>query len=185
MRTAAGARARQHEQSRVPSLRRHQAHYVLQTAGCARRLRPISPRYNGSPFRSMSVCTALASMWCGLDYSWTCGSTLKRRPREPRLSILCESTTSSSASLLTPTCLAYVIHIAVMFDRTRNTISLTRLAKEMKAARLIQGQEAAELDALLAEAAPIAEKVNILRHSAFAHRICVASRMMRFSSWPR
>lgn len=65
---------------------------------------------------------------------------------------------------------AYVIHIAVMFDRTRNTISLTRLAKEMKAARLIQGQEAAELDALLAEAAPIAEKVNILRHSAFAHR---------------
>ena len=65
---------------------------------------------------------------------------------------------------------AYVIHIAVVFDRTRNTISLTRLAKEMKAARLIQGQEAAELDALLAEAAPIVEKVNILRHGAFAHR---------------
>jgi hypothetical protein len=37
---------------------------------------------------------------------------------------------------------AYVMHIAAMFDRTKDTISLTRLANEMKAARLVQGQEA-------------------------------------------
>jgi hypothetical protein len=66
--------------------------------------------------------------------------------------------------------LSYVIHIAAMFDKTRDTISLTRLAKEMKVAGLIQGQEAAEVGALLDEAAPIAAKVAILRHNAFAHR---------------
>ena len=31
---------------------------------------------------------------------------------------------------------AYVVHIAAMFDRRRDTISLPRLAKEMKEARL-------------------------------------------------
>jgi hypothetical protein len=65
---------------------------------------------------------------------------------------------------------AYIVHIAAMFDKTRDTISLTRLAKEMKAARFIQGQEIAEIDAVLAEAAPIVEKVTVLRHHAFAHR---------------
>jgi hypothetical protein len=65
---------------------------------------------------------------------------------------------------------AYVIHIAAMFDRTKDTISLTRLVNEMKAGRFIQGRDAAEVDALLAEAAPIAEKVTVLRHRAFAHR---------------
>src|ERR1700730_11416885 len=39
---------------------------------------------------------------------------------------------------------AYVIHIAAMFDKTRGTISLTRLANEMKAARLIPGEQAQE-----------------------------------------
>jgi AbiU2 len=65
---------------------------------------------------------------------------------------------------------AYVMHIAAMFDRTKDTISLTRLVNEMKAARLIQGQEAKQIDGLLAEAAPIADKVAVLRHHAFAHR---------------
>jgi hypothetical protein len=65
---------------------------------------------------------------------------------------------------------AYVVHIAAMFDRRRDAISLQRLAKEMKAAGLIQRQEAAEVDALLDKAAPIAAKVTILRHCAFAHR---------------
>jgi len=65
---------------------------------------------------------------------------------------------------------AYVIYIAAMFDKTKDTISLTRLASEMKAAELIKGQQAAEIDALLAEASPIVEKVSILRHNAFAHR---------------
>jgi hypothetical protein len=65
---------------------------------------------------------------------------------------------------------AYVVHIAAMFDSRRDTISLPRLAKEMKVARLLQGHSAAEVDLLLAEAAPIVEKVAILRHCAFAHR---------------
>jgi hypothetical protein len=65
---------------------------------------------------------------------------------------------------------AYVIYIAGMFDKRKDTISITRLASEMKTAGLIKGQQAEEIDALLAEAAPIAKKVTILRHKAFAHR---------------
>jgi hypothetical protein len=64
----------------------------------------------------------------------------------------------------------YVIGMAAMFDRRKDTISLTRLAKEMKMARIIQGQIPKEVDALLAEAAPIVSKVEVLRHYAFAHR---------------
>jgi hypothetical protein len=65
---------------------------------------------------------------------------------------------------------AYVVHIAAMFDRTKDTISLTRLTNEMKKGRLIHGQAATEVHALLGEAAPLASKVAILRHHAFAHR---------------
>jgi hypothetical protein len=65
---------------------------------------------------------------------------------------------------------ACVVHIAAMFDRRRDTISLVRLASEMKTAKLTQSQTIAEVSALLAEAAPIVEKVTILRHYAFAHR---------------
>ena len=65
---------------------------------------------------------------------------------------------------------AYIVHIAAMFDRRKDTISLPRLAKEMKMSRLLQGNSAAEVDRLLAEAAPIASKVLVLRHYAFAHR---------------
>jgi AbiU2 len=70
---------------------------------------------------------------------------------------------------------AYVVHIAAMFERRRDTINLMRLAHEMKAARLIPVQVIAELDALLAEATPIASKVTILRHYAFAHRSATIS----------
>ena len=65
---------------------------------------------------------------------------------------------------------AYIVHIAAMFDRRKDTIRLPRLAKEMKMSRLLQGNSAAEVDRLLAEAAPIASKVLVLRHYAFAHR---------------
>jgi HEPN superfamily AbiU2-like protein len=65
---------------------------------------------------------------------------------------------------------AYVVHIAGMFDKRKDTISLTRLAREMKAAHQIQGQAITEVDALLAQATPVASKVIILRHNAFAHR---------------
>jgi hypothetical protein len=65
---------------------------------------------------------------------------------------------------------AYVMHIAGMFDNRKDTINLTRLAREMKAAHQIQGQAITEVDALLAQAAPVASKVTVLRHNAFAHR---------------
>jgi hypothetical protein len=57
-----------------------------------------------------------------------------------------------------------------MFDKRKDTINLVQLAREMKAAHLIQGQAITELETLLAQAAPFASKVTILRHNAFAHR---------------
>src|SRR5437870_1242716 len=65
---------------------------------------------------------------------------------------------------------AYVIYMAGMFDKREDTISLKPLTREMKDAAHIKGQDAAKVDALLAEAKPIADKVTILRHKAFAHR---------------
>jgi hypothetical protein len=70
---------------------------------------------------------------------------------------------------------AYVVHIAAMFDKRTDTISLVRLAREMKKACLIQRQAITELDGLLAEATPIVSKVAILRHHAFAHRSATIS----------
>ena len=66
--------------------------------------------------------------------------------------------------------LAYVMHIAAMFDRRKDTISLIRLSHEMKAADQIRGQVTIEVDTLLAQAIPIVSKVTTLRHYAFAHR---------------
>jgi hypothetical protein len=65
---------------------------------------------------------------------------------------------------------AYVMHIAAVFDRRRDTLSLPRLSHEMKTAHQIQGQVSKEVDTLLAKAAPIITKVTTLRHNAFAHR---------------
>src|ERR1700722_12540079 len=45
----------------------------------------------------------------------------------------------------------------------------------MKAARLIRGEAIKALDELLTEAAPIASKVTVLRHYAFAHRSATIS----------
>jgi uncharacterized protein YfeS len=65
---------------------------------------------------------------------------------------------------------AYVVYIAGMFDKRKDTINLIRLSQEMKAAHLIQGQTITEVDALLASVTPLVSKVTILRHNAFAHR---------------
>jgi AbiU2 len=66
---------------------------------------------------------------------------------------------------------AYVVHIAGMFDKRKDTITLTRLAQEVKAAaHQKQSRGIAEVDALLAKATPMASKVIVLRHNAFAHR---------------
>jgi hypothetical protein len=66
--------------------------------------------------------------------------------------------------------IAYVIYMAGVFDKRRDTISLPPLVREVKAAGQLKGQDAATVDALLVEAKPIADKVLILRHKAFAHR---------------
>jgi AbiU2 len=65
---------------------------------------------------------------------------------------------------------AYVIYMAGVFDTRRGTISFPPLVREAKAAGQLEGQEAAAVDALLVEAKPVADKVLILRHKAFAHR---------------
>jgi hypothetical protein len=65
---------------------------------------------------------------------------------------------------------AYVIYIAGVFDERRDTISLMHLPAETKVAGHLKGRDATEVDALLATAKPIVDKVKILRHKAFAHR---------------
>ena len=66
--------------------------------------------------------------------------------------------------------LAYVIYIAGAFDKRRGTISLWFLVPEVKKEGGINSQSAATIDALLAEAKALADRVGILRHEAFAHR---------------
>jgi hypothetical protein len=65
---------------------------------------------------------------------------------------------------------AYVIYVAGVFDKSRGTISLGRLAREVKVANQLSDQYLAHIEALLAQASPIADKVAILRNNAFAHR---------------
>ena len=65
---------------------------------------------------------------------------------------------------------SYVIYMAGVFDKRDDTISLKPLVPEIKEAGHVKGEDAAKVDALLAEAKPIADKVIILRHKAFAHR---------------
>jgi hypothetical protein len=65
---------------------------------------------------------------------------------------------------------AYVIYMAGVFDKRRDTNSLARLIREVKSAGQLKAHDAAIVDALLTEAKPIADKVIILRHKAFAHR---------------
>jgi hypothetical protein len=65
---------------------------------------------------------------------------------------------------------AYVIYMAGVFDKRADTVSFAPLVREVKAAGHLKGQDAAVVDALLVDAKPIAEKVIMLRHKAFAHR---------------
>jgi hypothetical protein len=65
---------------------------------------------------------------------------------------------------------AFIVHIAALFERRQDTINLPGLAKELKQSNLISAQTAAETDALLSQAGPLAKKVCILRSNLFAHR---------------
>src|SRR5258707_14629511 len=70
---------------------------------------------------------------------------------------------------------AFVVHTAALFEKRRDTINLPSLLKEMKTANLISAQDAAEVDALLAQAKDVASKVTILRSNLFAHRSATLS----------
>lgn len=64
----------------------------------------------------------------------------------------------------------YVIYMAGVFDKSKGTISLASLIREVKAEVHLKPHDAATIDALMVEAKPIADKVTILRHKAIAHR---------------
>jgi hypothetical protein len=70
---------------------------------------------------------------------------------------------------------AFVVQLAGLFEISPKTINLRRLVNEMKADNMLPSKAAAEIDALLSEAEPLAKKVIILRSSLFAHRSAVIS----------
>lgn len=66
--------------------------------------------------------------------------------------------------------LTYCIYIAGVFERRRDTINFAALIRDMAAGGHLQGSHEAAVSALISAAEPIAKKVTILRHNAFAHR---------------
>jgi hypothetical protein len=69
---------------------------------------------------------------------------------------------------------AFVVHVAGLFEKRNDTINLRRLANEMKVANM-SSKTVDEVDALLREAEPLAAKVFVLRNKLFAHRDDVLS----------
>jgi hypothetical protein len=65
---------------------------------------------------------------------------------------------------------AFIITIAVLFDKTRNTISLHHLVREMSRNKQLSQQAQAEVNELLNKVKPLETKIIVLRHKAFAHR---------------
>jgi AbiU2 len=65
---------------------------------------------------------------------------------------------------------AFIVHIAALFEKRRDTINLPDLARELKQSNLISAQAAADIDVLLSHANQFAPKVCILRSNLFAHR---------------
>lgn len=64
----------------------------------------------------------------------------------------------------------HVIYMSGVFDKTKGTISLLPLTREAELAGILKAPDATLANALLIQARPIADKVAILRHNAFAHR---------------
>jgi AbiU2 len=65
---------------------------------------------------------------------------------------------------------AFIVHIAALFEKREDTINLPGLATELKQSNLISAQAATDVDALLGQADKMAPKVHILRSNLFAHR---------------
>jgi hypothetical protein len=70
---------------------------------------------------------------------------------------------------------AFVVSIAAIFDKRRDTINLRLLAREMARGKLLSTQTQIDVDALFSQAEPLVSKVAILRHNAFAHRSATIS----------
>lgn len=60
---------------------------------------------------------------------------------------------------------AFVVSIAQLFDKRRDTITLATLSREMDKAGMLSSQSQSEVAALIGQADPL----TILRHNAFAH----------------
>src|SRR4051812_18279809 len=54
----------------------------------------------------------------------------------------------------------HLIYMAGVFDKSKGTISLVSLTREVKAAGHLKAQDAAVADTLMAQAKPIAEKIT-------------------------
>lgn len=70
---------------------------------------------------------------------------------------------------------AYVVHMAALFEKRKETINLPLLTKEAKESALIPAQVAVEVGSLLSQVKPLAVKVTILRNNVFAHRNAAVS----------
>jgi hypothetical protein len=70
---------------------------------------------------------------------------------------------------------AFIVTIATLFDKSRNTISLPHLVREMTRSKQLSEQTQAEVNELLDKLKPLESKIIILRHKAFAHRSAHAS----------
>jgi uncharacterized protein (DUF4415 family) len=70
---------------------------------------------------------------------------------------------------------AFFVTIATLFDKRTDTISLRRLAQELRRKDQLSQQTQAEVDELLREAEPLVSKIILLRHKAFAHRSAYTS----------
>lgn len=66
--------------------------------------------------------------------------------------------------------MSYVIYIWGVFERRRDTINLRSLIEEIAATGVLQPTDTAKIEALWEKSAPIAAKLRLLRHEAFAHR---------------
>jgi hypothetical protein len=65
---------------------------------------------------------------------------------------------------------SYLIYIAGTFDKTKGTISFIHLIRDATKVGIVNPVEARNLDKLMADAKPLADKATLLRHGAFAHR---------------
>lgn len=64
----------------------------------------------------------------------------------------------------------FVIYMAGTFDKSRDTISFAHLIRDSRKAGHLGAREIDEIEKLMTEAEPLAGKITILRHNAFAHR---------------